>query len=139
MQDLPGRVGYWQVGVPPSGPFDPVSFAEANLAVGNPAGAPGLEVTAGGPDVLRFSDPVGRLRDRCSDVESRVDGVPSRCGSRSTSPPVARWRSARPTGPGLRTYLAVRGGLDVPDYLGSASTFTLGGFGGHGGRALLRR
>ncbi|MGN6128041.1 MAG: carboxyltransferase domain-containing protein, partial [Humibacter sp.] len=40
-------------------------------------------------------------------------------------------------GPGIRSYLAVRGGLDVPHYLGSASTFTLGGFGGHGGRALL--
>ena len=39
-------------------------------------------------------------------------------------------------GPGLRTYLTVRGGLDVPSYLGSASTFTLGRFGGHGGRAL---
>jgi urea carboxylase len=39
-------------------------------------------------------------------------------------------------GPGLRAYLAVRGGLDVPEYLGSASTFTLGRFGGHGGRAL---
>jgi urea carboxylase len=40
-------------------------------------------------------------------------------------------------GPGLRAYLAVRGGIDVPSYLGSASTFTLGGFGGHGGRGLL--
>ena len=39
-------------------------------------------------------------------------------------------------GPGLRTYLAVRGGFDVPRYLGSAATFTLGRFGGHGGRAL---
>ncbi|MDQ4114372.1 MAG: urea carboxylase, partial [Actinomycetota bacterium] len=65
VQDLPGRVGYWQVGVPPSGPFDPVSFAEANLAVGNHRGAPGLEVTvplatgrttAGGPTLV-FSDP----------------------------------------------------------------------------------
>ena len=36
-------------------------------------------------------------------------------------------------GPGLRTYVAVGGGLDVPSYLGSAATFTLGGFGGHGG------
>ena len=39
-------------------------------------------------------------------------------------------------GPGLRCYLAVRGGFDVPSYLGSASTFTLGRFGGHSGRAL---
>src|SRR5205085_8418601 len=39
-------------------------------------------------------------------------------------------------GPGARGYLALRGGLDVPLYLGSRATFTLGGFGGHGGRAL---
>jgi urea carboxylase len=38
--------------------------------------------------------------------------------------------------PGLRCYLAIRGGFDVPAYLGSAATFTLGRFGGHGGRAL---
>ena len=40
------------------------------------------------------------------------------------------------SGPGCRTYLAVRGGFDVPEYLGSCATFTLGGFGGHAGRAL---
>ena len=39
-------------------------------------------------------------------------------------------------GAGSRAYLAVRGGIDVPAYLGSRATFTLGGFGGHGGRAL---
>ena len=39
-------------------------------------------------------------------------------------------------GPGARAYLAVRGGVQVPRYLGSRSTFTLGHFGGHGGRAL---
>ena len=39
-------------------------------------------------------------------------------------------------GAGARTYLAVRGGFDVPEYLGSRATFVLGGFGGHAGRAL---
>ena len=43
-QDWPGRLGYWQVGVPPSGPMDEVSLREANLAVGNPEGAPGARV-----------------------------------------------------------------------------------------------
>ncbi len=54
VQDLPGRLGYWQVGVPPSGPMDPLSLREANLAVGNPPTAPGLEITATGP-TLQFS------------------------------------------------------------------------------------
>jgi urea carboxylase len=135
VQDLPGRLGYWQVGVPPSGPFDPVSLAEANLAVGNAAGAPGLEITASGP-TLRFSDA----------TVVAVTGAP--CVVTVDEQPVPMWEpievpagstlaiGAIP-GPGLRAFLAVRGGLDVPAYLGSASTFTLGGFGGHGGRALL--
>jgi urea carboxylase len=61
--------------------------------------------------------------------------------------PLALWRSHRVTagsvlrlgrveGPGLRTYIAVAGGIDVPAYLGSRSTFTLGQFGGHAGRTL---
>ncbi len=61
--------------------------------------------------------------------------------STGTSPvPVARradaWRSASRAGPGLRAYVLVAGGFDVGEVLGSASTFTLGGFGGHGGREL---
>ena len=50
--------------------------------------------------------------------------------------PGATLRLGAVDGPGLRTYVLVRGGFDVPAYLGSAATFTLGGFGGHGGRAL---
>lgn len=134
VQDLPGRLGYWHVGVPPSGPFDAVSFAEANLAVGNPAQAPGLEVTAGGLS-LRFS----------AATVVAVTGAPVPVTVDDSV--VALWEpvmvAAGATlvlgdcrGPGLRSYVAVRGGIDVPEYLGSASTFTLGGFGGHAGRAL---
>ena len=61
---------------------------------------------------------------------------PSRGGRRSPCQRAASLRVGAIPGPGLRAYLAVRGGLDVPRYLGSASTFTLGRFGGHGGRAL---
>jgi urea carboxylase len=135
IQDLPGRVGLWSVGVPPSGPFDAVSFAEANLAVGNPAGAPGLEVTAAGP-TLRFS----------TATIAAVTGA--QCEVLLDGEPVPMWEPVEiaagselavgaVAGPGLRVYLAVRGGFDVPRYLDSASTFTLGGFGGHGGRALM--
>jgi len=135
VQDLPGRVGYWQVGVPPSGPFDAASFAEANRAVGNPEGAPALEVTAAGP-TLRFS----------SAAVVAVTGAPAPVTV--DGEPVALWEPVEvgagqtltvgtAEGPGLRTYLAVRGGFDVPTYLGSTATFTLGGFGGHAGRALL--
>ena len=45
-------------------------------------------------------------------------------------------RLGRVQGAGLRTYVAVSGGFDVPDYLGAKATFTLGRFGGHAGRVL---
>ena len=53
VQDLPGRVGAWAVGVPPSGPMDDLAFAVANRIVGNEDGAAGLEMTLSGP-TLRF-------------------------------------------------------------------------------------
>lgn len=145
VQDLPGRVGYWQVGVPPSGPFDSVSFAEANLAVGNHRGAPGLEVTvplasgrstAGGPTLV-FSDPAV-VCVTGAPMPVTVDGDPVPQWEPVELPAGSTLRLGRSDGPGLRAYVAVRGGLDVPEFLGSASTFTLGGFGGHAGRALQR-
>ena len=135
VQDLPGRTGYWQVGVPPSGPFDPVSLTEANLAVGNPATAPGLEITAAGPTLLFSAPSVVCLTG--APVESFVDGEPVPQWEPVDVPAGGTLRIGTAAGPGLRTYLAVRGGIDVPAYLGSAATFTLGGFGGHAGRALL--
>ncbi|MGW9589822.1 urea carboxylase [Streptomyces chartreusis] len=135
VQDLPGRLGYWHVGVPPSGPFDPVSFAEANLAVGNPAEAPALEVTAGGL-TLRFSTATV-VAVTGAPVPVTVDGTTALLWEPVPVPAGATLVLGTAQGPGLRTYVAVRGGIDVPEYLGSASTFTLGGFGGHGGRALL--
>ena len=55
VQDWPGRIGYWHVGVPPSGPMDDLSFRIGNRVLGNPEGAAGLECTRGGP-ALRFPD-----------------------------------------------------------------------------------
>ncbi|MFF9407544.1 urea carboxylase [Streptomyces anandii] len=134
VQDLPGRLGHWHVGVPPSGPFDAVSFAEANLAVGNPAQAPGLEVTAGGLS-LRFSAATV-VAVTGAPVPVTVDGSAVALWEPVTVAAGATLVIGACRGPGLRCYVAVRGGIDVPEYLGSASTFTLGGFGGHAGRAL---
>lgn len=135
VQDLPGRLGYWQVGVPPSGPFDPVSLAEANLAVGNPEGAPGLEITADGP-VLRFST-ASVVAVTGAPAPVTIDGEPAAMWEPLEVAAGQALAIGRADGPGLRLFLAVRGGIDVPSYLGSASTFTLGRFGGHAGRALL--
>src|SRR6185312_9571734 len=54
VQDFPGRLGYWAVGVPPSGPMDTFGFRLANRVLGNPPDAAGLEITMTGPS-LRFN------------------------------------------------------------------------------------
>lgn len=134
VQDWPGRVGYWHVGVPPSGPMDDLSFRVGNRVLGNPEGTAGLECTKTGPAV-RFSDSAW-ICVTGAPVPVTVDGEP-----------VPQWQSVqvRPgalveigavSGPGMRCYLLVEGGLDVAEFLGSASTFTQGVFGGHQGRAL---
>jgi urea carboxylase len=119
--------------------MDEVSLREANLAVGNPEGAAALEITATGP-ALQFShDTLICLGGAASDAVLRVAGLGEAAVPRwkpVTVPAGAVLAVGAIPGPGLRAYLAVRGGLDVPEYLGSASTFTLGRFGGHGGRAL---
>ena len=70
-------------------------------------------------------------------MSARLDGAPVdvvAAASREGRQHAARWVAS--SGAGQRCYLAVQGGFDLPDYLGSRSTFTLGQFGGHGGRAL---
>jgi urea carboxylase len=134
IQDWPGRLGYWEVGVPPSGPMDALSFRLANRLVGNAEGAAALECAAVGP-TLRFHAPaVVALTG--ADMDATLNDRPApRFGAFEVAAGgVLRLGPVR--GPGNRGYVAVRGGLDVPKYLGSRATFTLGLFGGHGGRAL---
>ncbi|MBM7457567.1 5-oxoprolinase/urea amidolyase family protein [Rhodococcus coprophilus] len=134
VQDYPGRTGYWQVGVPPSGPMDDLSFRLGNVALGNSEGAPGLETTMAGP-ALRFTEPT-EVCVTGAPVTVRVDGVPVPQWRPVTVPAGGLLDVGAVTGPGLRAYVLVRGGLDIPEFLGSASTFTLGTFGGHEGRTL---
>lgn len=134
VQDWPGRTSYWEVGVPPSGPMDDLSFRLGNTAVGNPAGLPGLECTLEGP-ALRFSHPA-TVCVTGAPAEVTVDGRPAAQWQPLDLPAGSLLEVGTPTGTGMRTYILLRGGLDVPAYLGSAATFTLGAFGGHGGRAL---
>ncbi|MFG2122268.1 5-oxoprolinase/urea amidolyase family protein [Streptomyces sp. NPDC048710] len=135
VQDWPGRTGYWQVGVPPCGPMDDRSFRQGNRALGNSEGAPGLECTLQGP-ALRFSHAT-TVCVTGAPAPVTVDGTPVGQWEPVTVPAGAVLEVGAPLEHGLRTYvLFAGGGLDVPPFLGSASTFTLGRFGGHGGRAL---
>jgi urea carboxylase len=134
VQDYPGRLGYWNVGIPPSGPMDALSLRLANRAVGNPEGAPALEITVTGP-TLRFRSGACIALSGAR-LEATLDGVACEPYTPIEVRPgqVLRLGTARDLG--TRAYLSVRGGFDIPPYLGSRATFTLGGFGGHGGRAL---
>ncbi len=134
VQDWPGRPGYWAVGVPPSGPMDDRSFRLANELVGNPPGAAGLEITRTGPTLRFETDATIALGG--ADVGATLDGEPVPRWSAIAVPAGGVLRSGAVRGPGARAYLCVRGGIDVPEYLGSRSTFILGGFGGHAGRPL---
>jgi len=133
IQDYPGRIGYWAQGFPPSGPMDSWSFRLANLLVGNPADAAGLECQFVGP-TLKFN--AAMVLAICgADMKPTLD-----------SKPVPMWESIAVaagqtlalsfTTLGARAYIAVAGGIDTPPWLGSRSTFHKAGVGGMEGHAL---
>jgi urea carboxylase len=134
VQDWPGRLGAWDVGVPPSGPMDDLSFRLANRLVGNADGAAGLELTLLGP-TLRFREPA-RIALAGAPMEAELDGAPAPLWRAFDVAAGSVLRLGGIAGAGCRTYLAVRGGLAVPEVLGSRATFALGRFGGHCGRTL---
>jgi len=129
-----GRPGLGALGVPVGGAADPEALAVANRLVGNEVAAAGLEITLTGP-VLRF----------------RASGVAALAGARfaatrSNGAAVA-WHETMIFGAGetltldkaeagCRCWLAIRGGLAVPQVMGSRSTYLPAGFGGYQGRPL---
>lgn len=133
VQDWPGRKGHYNVGFPPCGALDPVSFRLANLLVGNPAGAAGLECQFIGPS-LRFTTDVV-IAVTGADMGATLDGKPLPLWQSHE----ARAGQALALGPaktGARAYVAFAGGIDVPPFLGSRATYTLAHVGGFEGRAL---
>jgi urea carboxylase len=135
VQDLEGRTGLWDVGVPPSGAFDELSFALVNAAVGNPASAAGLECVLNGPVLSADSDRLVCVGGAATNAT--IGGLPLRPGAVGRLRAGATLDVGRLDGPGMRGYVAIRGGLDVPRVLGSRATFILGGFGGLSGRPLI--
>ncbi len=135
VQDWPGRTGYWEVGVPPSGPMDSLAFRLANRLAGNPEGTAALEITMAGPS-LRFNAAT-KLAIAGPPVMVLKNGEPILSNTAFVVDQGDIIKIGKLEATGLRVYLAIAGGIEIPDYLGSKSTFTLGKFGGHGGRALL--
>ncbi|AVO56335.1 urea carboxylase [Ectopseudomonas mendocina] len=134
VQDFPGRIGYWAVGVPPSGPMDSRALRLGNRLLGNDEGAAALEITMSGP-LLRFNtDAVIAVTG--AEIPLSINGVEQPMNTALLIAAGSTLTLGTIAGAGARSYLSIRGGIQVPDYLGSKSTFTLGQFGGHGGRAL---
>ena len=132
----PGRLGYWDVGIPPSGPMDPLALRLANRVVGNRQDAAGLELTMSGPSLRFATDAVVALGG--ADMGATLDDAPVGLFEPIAVKAGQTLKLSAIADAGARSYLSVRGGLAVPAYLGSRTTFTLGGFGGHGGRVLRR-
>lgn len=133
VQDYPGMVGFWSVGVPPCGPMDSLSFRLGNAILGNNDNAAGLELTMRGGSY--------KFRAACwfcltgADMDATLDGAPVPRYTAVLAPrsSVLKFGAAQY---GMRAYLLIKGGIDVPVTLGSRSTFVDGKFGGVNGRAL---
>jgi biotin-dependent carboxylase-like uncharacterized protein len=127
VQELPGRIGYWEQGFPPSGPADTWSFRLANLLVGNRRDTAALEWQFVGP-TLRFDQDCA-IALSGADSAATLDNVPVplwqtiavRAGQ------VLHCGAARS---GARGYVAVSGGVRSPAVLGSRATFHMAGIGG---------
>ncbi len=128
-----GRYGLYNLGFPPSGAMDDFSFRVGNLLVGNDENAAGLETTYLGPQ-LRFGD------DRMvavtgAEMPPNVDGEPHPMWE-AFEVKAGQTLAFDHLRGGARTYVAVAGGIDVPEVLGSKSTYARVSLGGHEGRAL---
>ena len=133
VQDYPGMIGYWFVGVPPCGPMDAYNFRIGNSILGNDESAPGLELTLRGGS-YRFRTTVSFCITG-ADMKATLDGVeiPMYQVVHASAMQVLKFKDCKV---GMRTYLLVAGGFDMPKIMGSSSTFIDGKFGGHNGHTL---
>jgi antagonist of KipI len=134
VQDL-GREGFGPIGVSPSGAADPIALRIGNRLVGNAEGAAALEMTLLG-GIFAFPDGAV-LALTGSDFGATLDEKPVELWT-SFEARAGQTLRLGPTRSGARCYLCVRGGIEVKDFLGSASTHLLSGLGGLEGRALRR-
>ena len=134
VQDYPGRQGYWDVGVPPSGPYDDWSFRLGNRLLDNTEDCAGLEITLNGPTLV-FNNATAIILTGAF-IDARLNNRPLNMWQIIQVKAGDQLQMGKIHSGGSRSYLLIAGGFTVPDYLGSVSTFTLGQFGGHNGRQL---
>ena len=132
VQDL-GRWGHQAAGVPVAGPMDPYSHRLANLLVGNGEHAAAIETTLIGPEIAFETPAIFALTG--ADLSPRLDGKPLPTNTVCEAPAggVLSFGARRR---GARTYLAIGGGVQVPEVFGSRATHLISAMGGVSGRAL---
>lgn len=128
-----GRSGYYHLGIPPSGAMDQMSYRAGNLLLGNPETAASFECALMGPE-LRF-DGATRICVTGAEMAPKIDGQVHPTNT-VVEVGAGQTLSFGFAAQGARGYLTVAGGVDVPERLGSRSTYALGGLGGHRGRTL---
>jgi biotin-dependent carboxylase-like uncharacterized protein len=128
-----GRFGEYAIGMPPSGAMDVFSYQVGNYLVGNEDGAAGLEVTYFGPELEFTEDAVVAVTG--AEMPPKINGeeAPTWETLQVREGDVLSFDYLKN---GARSYLAVAGGVEVPVFMHSRSTYTLIGLGGHEGRAL---
>ena len=134
VQDYPGRPGMRAQGFFPAGPMDHFALRAANLLVGNPESAAAIEITLGNFELRFQSD--ATIAVCGADAPVAIDGEAIPLWQSRTVPTGSTLSVGIAPGPGFRLYLATAGGIDVPVLFGSRATYTMGGLGGHEGRAL---
>lgn len=133
VQDL-GRPGYQQYGIVVGGALDAFATRVANLIVGNDENAAVLEMAQTGPE-LRFEQET-LVSWGGADFDAQAGGrpFPRDRAVRVAAGETVSFGLARS---GLRAWLAVAGGIDVPLVMGSRTTYRRAGIGGHEGRPLI--
>jgi biotin-dependent carboxylase-like uncharacterized protein len=128
-----GRLGEYAIGMPPSGAMDVFSYQVGNYIVGNEEGAAGLEMTYLGPELEFTEDAVIAITG--AEMPPKINGEEAPTWE-VVAVGAGDVLSFDYLGSGARSYLAVAGGIDVPIFMHSRSTYTLIGLGGLEGRAL---
>lgn len=128
-----GRFGYQRYGVPVSGAMDLLALRAANRLAGNEDEAAALEITLLGPRLRFLASTSFALAG--ADLGATLDGRPVSSWETLTASAgqTLAFGSVRD---GVRAYLAISGGIEVPPVLGSRSTYTRSKLGGLKGRAL---
>jgi biotin-dependent carboxylase-like uncharacterized protein len=132
IQDL-GRPGYYHLGIPVGGAMDRLAMRAANMLVGNPEDAAGLEAVFMGPELEFTEDATVAVCG--ADLPAKVNGVeqPGWTAFDVKSGDVLSFDFLRS---GARGYIAISGGIATSPALGSRSTYAIGALGGYEGRAI---